>query len=184
MLLEFLRERVASPLSYSSLAEDLQLAPNTVKKYVEILESLYIIFLVRPYHKRLPRAILKEPKIYFFDSGYVKGDDGVRFENTCALALMKHAHYVHDTRGKDIALNYLRTKDGREVDFSLVVDDKPEVLIEAKLTDDEPSRSIVHFKEHFAGAKAVQLVLHLHKETHRRGVDIVNAGDWLASLEA
>ncbi len=46
LLVELLRERVASPLSYQSLSEDLGIAPNTVKRYVEILEALYIVFRV------------------------------------------------------------------------------------------------------------------------------------------
>ena len=39
-LLNLLRTKIGSPLSYSSLARDLQIAPNTVKKYVSILEGL------------------------------------------------------------------------------------------------------------------------------------------------
>ena len=43
LLLELLRERVGTPLSYTSLAEDLQISPNTVKKYIDILESLLLV---------------------------------------------------------------------------------------------------------------------------------------------
>jgi len=42
--LELIRERVGSPLSYASLARDIQCAPNTIKRYVEILEALFIVF--------------------------------------------------------------------------------------------------------------------------------------------
>lgn len=48
LLLELLRTRVGSPLSYAPLARDLHLAPNTVRGYVDILENLHIIFLIRP----------------------------------------------------------------------------------------------------------------------------------------
>ena len=73
LLLEMLRGRVGSPLSYTSIADDIQIAPNTVKKYIGILEALYVIFLVRPFHRQIARSILKEPKAYFYDSGFVKG---------------------------------------------------------------------------------------------------------------
>lgn len=66
-LLEMLRYRVGSPLSYKALSEDLQISPTTVKKYIEILESLYVIFLLKPFHKNIARSILKEPKVYFYD---------------------------------------------------------------------------------------------------------------------
>ena len=52
------------------------------------------MFTVRPYHHRnIARAILKAPKVYFFDSGLVKGDSGARLENACAAMLLKHVHY-------------------------------------------------------------------------------------------
>ncbi|MCK5783576.1 MAG: ATP-binding protein, partial [Desulfobacterales bacterium] len=110
LLLELLRSRVGSPVSYKSIAEDIQIAPNTVKKYIQILESLYIIFKVTPFSKKIARSILKEPKIYFFDTGLVKGDEGVKFENLTALSLLKHVYGMHDFKGLPYTLNYLRTK--------------------------------------------------------------------------
>lgn len=46
--------------------------------------SRHIIFLIRPFHRRLARAILKEPKASFYDTGYIKGDAEARLENACA----------------------------------------------------------------------------------------------------
>ncbi len=184
LLLEMLRSRVGSPLSYTSIADDIQIAPNTVKKYIGILEALYVIFLVRPFHRQIARSILREPKAYFYDSGFVKGDEGRGFENTCALALLKHAHYLHDVKGKEIELTYLRTKEGREVDFALVEGERATVLVEAKTSEADPAPSLLYFKERVPGVKAVQLVWKLRREAHRRGVDIVRAADWLSRLEA
>jgi len=62
---------------------------------------------------------LKEPKVYFFDTGYVLGDEGVKWENACAAMLLKHSDYQQDALGMDSRLHYLRTKDGAEVDFVL-----------------------------------------------------------------
>jgi uncharacterized protein len=183
-LVELLRQRVGSPLSYVSLAQDLQLSPNTVKKYIAILESLYIVFLVRPFHKNIARSILREPKLYFFDSGYLKADEGVRLENTCAVCLLKHVQYLCDARGKDIALNYIRTKDGKDTDFVIVQDGAPQVLIEVKASENRPAKSLVYFAGRFPSAQAVQLVHHLRQEEHQAGVHILRAGDWLANLDA
>jgi uncharacterized protein len=183
-LVELLRQRVGSPLSYVSLAQDLQLSPNTVKKYIAILESLYIVFLVRPFHKNIARSILREPKLYFFDSGYLKADEGVRLENTCAVCLLKHVQYLCDARGNDIALNYIRTKDGKDTDFVIVQDGAPQVLIEVKASENRPAKSLVYFAGRFPSAQAVQLVHHLRQEEHQAGVHILRAGDWLANLDA
>ncbi len=181
-LVELLRYRVGSSISFMSLAEDLQISPNTVKKYISILESLYIIFLIRPYHKNIARSILREPKVYFYDSGFVKSNEGVRLENTCALCLLKYVHYLYDAHGKHAELNYIRTKDGKEIDFVIVMEGTPHKLIEVKLSDKTPTRSMHYFAGQFANTQNIHLVHHLHQEEHVAGLDILRASNWLAGL--
>ncbi len=184
LLLELLRSRVGSPISYTSIAQDLQLAPNTVRKYIGILESLCIVFTVRPFHANVARAILKEPKLYFYDSGFVLGGEGIQLENTCAVCLLKHVQYLQDTTGEDIDLNYIKTKDGREIDFSLSRKKQATHLIEVKLSDDSPSASFKLLAQKLPEAKAVQLVQNLRREQVKNNVDIADAGKWLAQLSA
>lgn len=184
LLLELLRERVGSPLSIASLARDIQIAPNTVAKYLDILEALYVIFLVRPFHRNVARAILKEPKVYFFDTGYVRGDDGVKWENACATMLLKHVNFEQDVLGKQSSLSYLRTKEGAEVDFVLCDEDVPTHLIECKHADNRPAPALIKFAGLFTEAKPIQLVRELRQEEYRRPVSIVKGADWLAELAA
>ena len=182
LLVEMLRGRVGSPISYASLAGDLQVAPNTIKKYIQILEGLYIIFLVRPYHRQIARSLLKEPKLYFYDSGFVKGDEGVRLENTCAVCLLKYVQYLHDVNGRNTTLHYIKTKDGKEIDFVIAESDRPAELIEVKLTDSTLSKSLLSFAGRFPNARPIQLVHNLRQEEDIRGVNIANAAQWFARL--
>lgn len=184
LLMELLRSRVGSPLSYTSIAGDLQLAPNTVRRYIDILESLCIVFTVRPFHANVARAILKEPKLYFYDSGYVLGGEGIQLENTCAVCLQKHVQYLQDIEGVDIELNYIKTKDGKEVDFSLSRKGKLTHLIEVKLSDDSVSASLDLFARKLPEAAALQLVQNLRREQQKGNIAIVAAGKWLAHLSA
>jgi predicted AAA+ superfamily ATPase len=184
LLVEMLRERVGSPLSYTSLAGDLQIAPNTVRKYMDILESLCIIFLVRPFRANVTRAILKEPKAYFFDSGYVKGDEELKLENTCALSLLKHVQYLQDKSGEDTSLCYLRTRDGREVDFALRREDRIIALIEVQLAENRPAPGLVYFHKRTSHAEAYQLVQNLRQEENAAGISVVSASRWLSELAA
>jgi uncharacterized protein len=184
LLLELLRSRVGSPISYTSIAQDLQLAPNTVRKYIDVLESLCIVFTVRPFHANVARAILKEPKLYFYDSGFVLGGEGIQLENTCAVCLLKHVQYLQDTTGEEAELNYIKTKDGREIDFSLSRKKQATHLIEVKLSDDSPSASFKLLAQKLPEAKAVQLVQNLRREQVKNNVDIADAGKWLAQLSA
>ncbi|MBI4061163.1 MAG: ATP-binding protein, partial [Elusimicrobia bacterium] len=184
LLLEMLRKRVGTPLSYASLARDLQIAPNTVRKYADILESLHIIFTVRPFHKNIARSLLKEPKAYFYDSGYVDGDEGVRLENTAAACLLKHVHFLQDSKGREVSLHYVRTKDGKEVDFAVAEKGALTRLIEVKLSDGAVSRNLKYFKDRHPAVDAVQLVHNLRNEQQLDRIAIVQAGKWLAALEA
>lgn len=182
LLLELLRTRVGSPLSFKSIAEDLELSPNTVKKYVSILESLYIIFLVRPYHRNVARAILKAPKVYFYDTSYVEGNEGIKLENTVAVSLLKEVQFRGDTMGENISLNYLRTKENKEVDFVIASGNKPVRFIEVKLSGRKISKSLIYFSSRFSDAEFIQLTHNLHQEETVKGINVLRAGEWLDSL--
>jgi len=184
LLVELLRDRIGSPLSLSSIAQDIQVSPHTVNGYIAILESLYIVFLIRPFHKNIARSILKEPKLYLFDAAYGKGDEGIKLENSVACCLLRHAHYQQDVFGKDIKIQYLRTKDKREVDFIITEDDRPIEMVEVKLTDRTPSRHLRYFKQRYPHIRAVQIVQNLRDDIYISDEDIYirNAGNYLAEL--
>ncbi len=181
-LLEILRTKVGSPLSFNGLAEDLGKSVNTIKNYVQILENLHIIFLLRPYHKKITRSLLKEPKFYFYDSSYVKGDEGIKLENTVAVSLLKYVQYLFDAKGEKIDLNYVKTKEKKEVDFVLVKNDEPAQFIEVKLSDRKTSKQLIYFKKKFPEAEFIQLVHNLNNEEDVNGVQLRLASDWLANL--
>ena len=181
LIFELLRSRVGSTLSYQALSEDASLSPTTVKKYVQILESLYIIFRVTPFSKNIARSLLKEPKIYFFDIGLVKGDDGAKLENLVAVSLLKHVYAKVDYEAKDYSLSYLRTKDGLEVDFILSNGGEIEEMIEVKLSDGKSNKTLIYFHEKY-GHRAIQLVKNLrHEHTHGE-IRVLRADKFLSEL--
>lgn len=181
---DLLRERVGSPLSLASIARDLAVSPTTLARYLDILEALYVVFTVRPWHDNVSRALLKSPKVYFYDTGLVRGDEGARFENAVAAMLLKHVHFLQDARGKAAGLHYLRTRDGAEVDFALSADGRLSHLVECKLGDAAIHRPLASFAQRFPDAEAIQLVRDLRQEEWRAPVRITDAATWLAQLEA
>ncbi|MHB1013883.1 MAG: ATP-binding protein [Desulfurivibrionaceae bacterium] len=182
LTLELLRRRVGSPISITSLAQDVACSPNTIKKYLEILEALFIVFRVTPFHHNIARSLLKEPKLYFYDTGMVKGDDGLRFENLMAVSLLKHVNAIEDYEGKRAALHYLRTKEKKEVDFAVAVEDQPTTIIEAKLSDSEVSPSLRYFHEKY-DLSAMQVVRHLRQERMAGKIAIRRALGFLRELK-
>jgi len=184
LFVELLRERVGSPLSLAAIARDLAVSPTTLKRYLDILQALYIVFAVPPWHRNLARAILQTPKVYFFDTGLVRGDEGIRLENAVATLLLKQVHFLQDAHGRPASLHYLRTKDGAEVDFALGDDNRLTHLIECKLSDKAPHRTLANFASRFPGVEAIQLVRDLRQEEYRSGIRITDAAEWLAGLAA
>lgn len=163
ILIDLLAKRIASPLSYVNLAQDLQVDPKTVKAWIQLLENFYVLFKVTPYHHNIARSILKEPKFYFFDIPRAQ-DEGARIENLVACALLKEIHYIEDTQGLKARLHYLRTRNQQEIDFLIVVDDKPVFCCEVKTSDATPSKHFDVFKKNLDLNHGYQLVFNCERE--------------------
>lgn len=181
LVFDLLRERVGSPLSFSSIAQDVGIAPNTVKKYIQILEALYIVFRVTPYSKNIARSLLKKPKIYFFDVGFAKGDLGAKFENLVAICLLKEVFAKIDNLGENRSLNYLLTKEKKEVDFAFVQDDKIEKVIEVKYADSNVSSNLWYYHEKYQ-LPAIQVVKELKRERREDHIQVLLGDHFLKSL--
>ncbi len=180
---ELLRTKVGSPISYSSIAIDAGISPKTVKNYISILESLYIVFLVKPFTTKIGRSILKEPKVYFYDTGLVVGDIEIQFENFIAVSLLKHSHAITDETGVVSRLATLRNKEGKEVDFVLVHDNAVDSMIEIKLSKVDDLQGIEYFahKNGFTGWVVVKNSTRNQKIT--QGVEKIQAVEYLKTLK-
>jgi len=61
--------RVGQLLNLSNLGTELGINYKTVRSWISILEASYLVFLLQPYHKNFNKRIVKQPKLYFFDTG-------------------------------------------------------------------------------------------------------------------
>lgn len=181
-LVELLRRRVGSTVSMSSLARDLERDPKTIKRWVALLENLYVIFRVTPYHRSIARSLLKEPKFYFFDVALVE-DPAARLENVVACSLRKELDHLEDTAGTRCALHYLRTKEGKELDFAICLEHDVVLLLEVKSSEASPSPSFKHFGKFLPSARRVQLTASLERErTFPGGVEVRRLARFLSEL--
>jgi predicted AAA+ superfamily ATPase len=183
-LVERLAAQVGSPVSYQSLAEDVGVSAPTIKRWIATLESIYVIFTVLPWTRKIKGSLLKQPKIYFFDTARIPEHlEAARFENLVACALLKHQNFLEDSKGIRGGLHYLRNKRGAEVDFLLVENNQPAMMIECKLSESND----LNFDQ-FSGAcgrhKAVLLTRNECRELSHKTWDLKNAAAWLAALEA
>ncbi|MBL7689079.1 MAG: ATP-binding protein [Bdellovibrionaceae bacterium] len=142
LLAESLKERVASPLSIKSLQEDLEVSPNTVDRWIQILESLYYCYRISPYGPTKIKAVKKTRKLYLWDWSELD-DAGARFENFVASHLLKFCHHQEDALGLKTELRYFKdVVTGREIDFIVLQKNKPLFAVECKSGDRELSKSL------------------------------------------
>ena len=182
-LISLLAQKTGSKVSYAALASDLKRDPKTIARWLDLLENLYVIFKVTPYHKNLSQALLKESKYYFYDTGRVQGDESARFENFVACSLLKELQRVFDTEGIKGSLHFIRTKAGKEIDFLVFIENKS-FLIEVKWQDQSFSSNFKYFFPHFKKAKCVQLVKIFHRaKTTSEGWSLERAIDWLSQMD-
>lgn len=178
-----LRDRVGSTISYANLAQDLERDPKTIKRWLQLLENLYIVFKVTPFANKISRSIRKEPKYYFYDYAQIE-DDGAKLENIVACALLKELQFLEDVTGIDTTLHFLRTKDGKELDFLVVINQQPAHIIEVKLAQEIPNKNFNYFAPYFPDASKIQLVKDLAREkTYPDGIEVRSLIPWLAKLQ-
>ena len=162
-LMQLLAERSAQPLVYANLAQEIQVAVDTVKRWVDLLARMHYGFLVRPWFRNVAKALRKEPKWFLRDWSGLP-DEGARAETFVACHLLKAVEGWTDLGFGEFELRYLRDKQKREVDFLIVRDRKPWVLIEAKLADTHLSPSLAYFQGQTKAPHAFQVVIDLPYE--------------------
>lgn len=156
-LVFLLPERVGSPLSLNNLKDILGCAYASVKNWLEALKKVYLIFEVAPYTARVKRSVLKEQKYYFWDWGLLE-DPGKKFENFVAVQLQRAVSAWTEWGKGDYRLMYIRTKDGREVDFIVIEGKTPYLLVECKKNERDLAPNIMYFKNRIKTPLAFQVI--------------------------
>ncbi|MDL1962307.1 MAG: ATP-binding protein [Deltaproteobacteria bacterium] len=123
-------------INYTSISNSIGVSQPTVKKWMSLLETSGILFILPPHHKNFRKRLVKIPKLYFADTGVLsfllsirtpdelKGHPlfGNIFETFIIGELYKRAYHV----GEKPPFYFWRDKTGNEID--LLVDIAPELL--------------------------------------------------------
>jgi predicted AAA+ superfamily ATPase len=67
--LEMCAGRIGQLINFSEIGNQLGISYQTVGKWLSILETSFICYTLRPYHKNFNKRIVKSPKLYFYDTG-------------------------------------------------------------------------------------------------------------------
>jgi predicted AAA+ superfamily ATPase len=147
--------RTGQLLNLADLARDADVAPNTAKNWLSILQTAEIIYLLEPYHTNLTQRLVKTPKLYFLDTGLAAyltewaspetleagAMSGPILETWIVAELLKS--YWHNGRRPPFC--YYRDKDRREIDL-LMVQDSIAYPLEFKKTASPSREDVRHFR--------------------------------------
>lgn len=133
-LVELLLRSSGGQVNTTQLGKHAQLSRPTVINYLEVLDVTHVVHLLRPYHGGGRQEILRQPKVYGFDTGFVsfvRGWMRLRQEDKGQL----WEHLVLETLLSEFEarrIYYWRDKQQREIDFVLERGDDAVDAIECK----------------------------------------------------
>lgn len=153
-LVKILAGQVGSLVNRAELSSTLGLTEKTIERYLYLLEKTFVISLVRPFYRNVRKELVKSPKVYFVDLGFLyiaagilptiqRQPTGSIFENACFLRLNE----------LDLLKppQFWRTKSGAEVDFVITSPKtgKP-IPIEVKVSPKEAlGKSLISFIKNY-----------------------------------
>lgn len=127
MFVKLCAGRVGQVINYSSLAQDCDISHTTVHQWLAVLEASYLIFLLQPFYQNFSKRLIKNPKLYFYDTGLACSLLGLEKESQLETHYLKGALYenmvileiLKARLNKGLAPNlyFWRDHSGHEVDL-------------------------------------------------------------------
>ena len=119
--------RIGQLLNINALANECEVSVQTVNSWLSVLETSYVIYLLKPYHNNFNKRLVKSPKLYFCDTGlaasllgmenvkqmethYMRGE---LFENMVIMEIIKQEY----AQGREPNISFWRDSNQNEVDL-------------------------------------------------------------------
>ena len=125
-----LAARTGQELKINSIADQCSISHNTVKKWLSVLETSFIIHKVKPYHKNYNKRLVKSPKIYFTDTGLVCSLIGIKSSGELDYHFMRGSIFETFVVDEILKANYNNAepfemyfwRDNHKKEIDLIVD--------------------------------------------------------------
>lgn len=184
--------RTGQEWNASQVALEVGVDVKTVQSWLSVLESSFIVFLLKPYHKNFNKTIVKRPKVYFYDTAlvcYLLGIynkttlqthplKGAIFETMIVSEVIKQKHHS-GSRDKHY---YWRTKTGQEVDLVIEKEDLTLNPIEIK-SGSTITKAYFKNLEYFRKVANIEtgIILYAGKERQlmSSGMEVINWKTWI-----
>lgn len=136
-LVKLLAAQSGQLLNISAVSKDLGTGRKILEKFLFILEKTFIIYLLPPYNSNVKKTIVKNPKLFFIDTGMMN----MAVENFSALEFRQNAGNIFETfifgeilkyKKKYHSIYFYRTTSGTEIDFIINDVERGLIPIEVK----------------------------------------------------
>lgn len=146
-------------VQYTSLGKAIRSSDQTIRRWLDLLESVYYCFRVRPWFNNVSRSLKKDPKIFLWDWSTVK-NEGAKAENFIASHLRTSIDLWNQLGLGQFELFYVRDKEKNEVDFLVTREQQPWFLAEVKKSPQQAlSPALAFFQKQLNAPHAFQITL-------------------------
>lgn len=136
LLANILSYQVGEFLNATELSTRIRTSVPTIQRWIQVLEQIHFCYTLTPWSLDISRSLLKIPKVYLWDWSALPRttaeEQNKRHENFVASHLLKAVHYWTDRGFGTFSLHYIATKDKKKVDFVIIKDGVPWMLVDVK----------------------------------------------------
>jgi predicted AAA+ superfamily ATPase len=179
--------RIGQQLNTASLANECGIDVRTVNNWLSILESSYVVFLLKPHHKNFNKRLVKTPKLYFYDTGLACSLLGIKNENEVVNSHFRGALFENHVIGECFKnkfnsgsqVNYFYWRDNKGVEIDLLIESGRKLLpveIKSAQTYREDFLTNMHKWNDYAGQKG-GLLLYDGPQSFTRS-DKISVANW------
>ncbi len=177
VFLKLIAGRSGQILNTTTLGNECGTSHNTIKSWISVLEASYILKTVRPYYKNINKRVIKNPKIYFLDTGLLcfllniySVDQltshplrGAVYETFVYSELLKQ-HYNQSIPDN---IYFFRDHQGNEVDFVLEKSNGVDLIeVKTSATFNDKFLAGIHYFEKLYGEQANKIVVYGGEKEH------------------
>lgn len=128
--------RIGQQLNTAALANECGIDVRTVTNWLSILESSYVVFLLKPHHKNFNKRLVKTPKLYFYDTGLASSLLGIKTENEVVNSHFRGALFENlvitecfkNKYNNGGQVNYYYWRDNKGIEIDLLIESGKKLL--------------------------------------------------------
>jgi predicted AAA+ superfamily ATPase len=184
--MRLLAGRTGQELNLAALSVEAGVDAKTIQSWIGILESSFIIYLLKPHYQNFNKTIVKRPKLYFYDTGLVCSLLGITSESQAPTHPLRGALFEcfvitelvkkRTNAGLPVNLYYWRDKTGHEVDLVIDNGDKliPVEIKAGKTINQDFFKNLLYWARLSKMSKGYLIYAGSQEQERSNGIEVIN----------